>query len=208
VEFAGYGGLSALEMKEILASNNLKPVGSHIGIKRLSENLEEEIAFNKVLGTEYLICPYYDVKSKEDVLTLANILKPVIAKITDEGLKFAYHNHAHEFVSSGGNYLLDILFENLPHEAVMELDIYWAVYADVEPFAYMEKHKDRLELLHIKQIDKDKHCVDLDKGILDFKEIISKAKSFGTKHFILEQEEYEISSMVSVKNDIDFLKKL
>lgn len=208
VEFAGYGGLSAQEMKDTLASNNLKPVGSHIGIKRLTENLDEEIAFNKITGTEYLICPYYDVKNKEDALALAGILKPVIAKISDAGFKFAYHNHAHEFVLSGGEYLLDILFQNLQKEAVMELDVYWAAHAGVELFAYMEKHKDRLKLLHIKQIDKDKHCVDLDKGILDFKEIISKAKSLGTEHFILEQEEYEISSMTSVKNDIDFLRKL
>ena len=208
VEFAGYGGLSAAEMKDVLASNKLRPVGSHISVKRLSENLEEEIAYHKILGTEYLICPYYEMKNKDDVLALANILKPVIARITDEGFKFAYHNHAHEFALSGGDYLLDILFQNLQPQAVMELDVFWVSHAGVQLFEYMEKHKDRLKLLHIKQIDKDKRCVDLDKGILDFKEIISKAKSLGTEHFILEQEEYEISSMVSVKNDIDFLKSL
>jgi sugar phosphate isomerase/epimerase len=208
VEFAGYGGLSAQEMKEVLGSNNLKPVGAHIGIKRLSENLDEEITYHKTLGTEYLVCPRCDMKNKDDVLAQVKILKPVIARITDEGFKFAYHNHAHEFVESEGDYLLDILFQNLPPEAVMELDVYWAAYAAVELFAYMEKHKDRLKLLHVKQIDKDKHCVDLDKGVLDLKKIISESKALGTEHFILEQEEYEISSMVSVKNDIDFLKKL
>jgi sugar phosphate isomerase/epimerase len=207
VEFAGYGGLSAQEMKDVLLSNNLKPAGSHIGIKRLSENLDEEIAFHKVLGTDYFVCPYYEIKNKEDVLTLVKILKPIIAKVKDEGFKFAYHNHAHEFASDNGSFLLDILFENLP-EAAMELDIYWVAYAGVDPFAYMEKNKDRLKLLHIKQIDKDKHCVDVDKGVLDFKEIISKAKSLGTEHFIVEQEEFEVSSMVSIKNDIEFLKKL
>ena len=209
VEFAGYGGLSPQEMKDILASNKLKPVGSHISVKRLCENLEEEIAYHKVLGTEYLICPYYEMKSKDDVLTLANILKPAIARITDEGFKFAYHNHAHEFALSDDSvYLLDILFQNLPPQAVMELDVFWAAHAGVKLFEYMEKHRDRLKLLHIKQIDKDKRCVDLDKGVLDFKEIISRAKSLGTEQFILEQEEYEVSSMVSVKNDIDFLKTL
>jgi sugar phosphate isomerase/epimerase len=207
VEFAGYGGLSAQEMKDILSSNNLKPVGSHIGIKQLIENLDEEIAFHKILGTEYFICPYYEMKSKDDVLTLLKTLKPVAAKIKDEGFKLAYHNHAHEFVSSDGDYLLDILFQNLP-EIDMELDIYWVVYAGVEPFGYMEKHKDRLKLLHIKQIDNEKHNVDLDKGILDFKKLISESKTLGTEHFIIEQEEFEISSMTSIKNDIEFLKKL
>jgi len=205
VEFAGYGGLSAQEMKDVLTANSLKPVGAHIRFENLTDHLDEEIAFHKVLGTEYIICPYFDMKTGDDALKLAEMLKPVIAKCGDAGFKFAYHNHAHEFARDGDEYLLDILFKNLPPEAAMELDIYWAAYAGVEPLAYMEKHRDRLKLLHIKQINKDKKCVDLDKGIIDFREIITKAKALGVEHFILEQEEYEVSSIVSVKNGIDYI---
>jgi len=208
VEFAGYGGLSAGDMKTALTANNLKPVGAHISVDRLVNNLDEEIAYHKVIGTEYLICPYYDIKTGEDARKLAEILKPVIVKLTDAGFKFAYHNHAHEFAKDGGEYLLDILFQNLPPQAAMELDIFWITHAGAEPFAYMEKHKDRLKLIHVKQIDKDKNCVDLDRGIIDFKEIITKAKPLGVEHFILEQEKYEVSSLVSVKNGIDYIMKL
>ena len=208
VEFAGYGGLSAQEMKGVLTANSLKPVGAHIGIEGLTKHLDEEIAYHKVLGTEYFICPFFDMKTGEDALKLAETLKSVIAKCGEAGFKFAYHNHAHEFARDGGESLLDILFKNLPPEAAMELDIYWAAHAGIEPFAYMEKHKNRLKLLHIKQIDKDKKCVDLDQGVIDFKKIITVAKTLGVEHFILEQEEYEVSSIVSVKNDIDYIFSL
>ena len=207
VEFAGYGGLSAQEMKQVLTGNRLKPVGSHINIERLTKHLDEEIAYHKVLGTEYMICPYYNLKTSEDALKLAEILKPVIIKIKDAGFKFAYHNHAHEFAADGGEYLLDILFKNLP-QAVMELDAFWAAHAGVEPLAYMEKNRDRLKLLHVKQIDKDKNCVDLNHGVLDFKNIIARAKALGVEHFILEQEKFAVSSMVSVKNNIDYIMSL
>lgn len=208
VEFAGYGGLSAQEMKQTLDSCNLKSVGSHIGIEGLTKRLDEEIAYHKVLGTEYLVCPRADIKTEEDVPELVKTLTPVIEKIEDAGFKFAYHNHAHEFVKTGGEYLLDLLFQKLPPEAKMELDIFWSSYADVELFPYMEKHKDRLKLLHIKQIDNDKHCVDLDQGVLNFREIISRAKTLGVDHFILEQEEFKVSSMISVKNGIDYIMSL
>ena len=208
VEFAGYGGLLVQEMKHILASNKLRPVGSHVGLEGLSKRLDEEIEYHNILGTEYIVCPYSTIKSKDDTMKLAETLQPVIKKINDAGLKFAYHNHAHEFTQDGGEYLLDILFQNLPPTAAMELDVFWAAYADVDPLAYMEKHKDRLKLIHVKQIDKDKRCVDLDQGILDYKKIITKAKTLGVSHFILEQEEYAVSSMVSVKNDIEFIMKL
>ena len=207
VEFAGYGGLSSQEMKEVLTANGLGSIGAHIGLDRLLNNLDEEIMYHKVLGTEYIICPFSEIKTKDDTLKLAETLKPVVSKITDAGLKFAYHNHAHEF-EKDGEYLLDILFENLPPQAVMELDIFWVAFAGVDPFAYMEKHKNRLKLIHVKQIDKDKRNVDIDKGLIDFREIIIKAKALGAEHFILEQEEYEVSCMVSVKNDIDYIKKL
>jgi len=208
VEFAGYGGLSAQEMKEVLVANSLSPIGSHIGMERLTKHLDEEIAYHKVLGTEYLICPSSGIKTGEDALKLADTFKPIIEKISGEGLKFAYHNHAYEFDQSNGEYLLDILFENLPQEAVMELDVYWSAYAGVDSLSYMEKHKNRLKLLHIKQIDKEKQNVDLNNGILDFNEIITKAKIFGTEHFIFEQERYEISSMTSAKNGVEFILKL
>ncbi|MDR0456150.1 MAG: sugar phosphate isomerase/epimerase [Treponema sp.] len=208
VEFAGYGGLSDREMKEILTTNGLKSIGAHVGLDRLENQLDEEIAYHKALGTEYIICPHSKIETKEDTLRIAKTLKPVVKKVNDAGMKFAYHNHAHEFVQSEGEYLLDILFANLPPEAAMELDIFWVSYAGVEPFAYMEKHKDRLKLIHVKQIDKDKNCVDLDQGVLDYREIITKAKGQGVEHFILEQEKYAVSSIVSVKNNIDYIMGL
>ena len=205
VEFAGYGDLSAQEMKNVLTANSLKPVGAHIGVENLTKRLDEEIAYHKVLGTEYIVCPFFNMKTGEDAVKLAETLRPVVAQCGEAGFKFAYHNHAHEFVKDGGEYLLDILFNNLPPEAVMELDIYWAAHAGIDPFAYMEKHKDRLKLLHIKQIDENKKCVDLNRGVIDFRKIITVAKTLGVAHFILEQEEYEVSSIVSVKNDIDYI---
>jgi len=213
VEFAGYGGLSAQEMKDVLGSLKLKPVGSHVGLEALTTRLDEEIAYHKVLGTEYIICPYSPIKTKDDVLELAKTLTPVVTRISGAGFKFAYHNHAHEFAKAGsaingGDYLLDILFQNLPPQALMELDVFWAYHAGIEPMAYMEKHKDRLKLLHVKQIDKDKRCVDLDQGVLNFKEIITKAKKQGVEHLILEQETFAVSSLVSVKNDIDYIMSL
>ena len=208
VEFAGYGGLSAQEMKDTLTANNLKPVGAHVRVEQLTDKIDEEIAYHKVLGTEYIICPYYPMNTREDALKLAGILKPAVSKISGAGMKFAYHNHAHEFAQNAGEYLLDILFQNLPDEAFMELDVFWTAHAGVEPLAYMEKNKSRLKLIHVKQIDKEKKCVDIEQGILDYRNIISKAKTFGVEHFILEQEEFAVSSMVSVKNNVDYILNL
>ena len=208
VEFAGYGGLSADEMKKALADNGLKPIASHTGLERLLNALEEEIAFHKTIGSEYIICPWAEMETKADVLALAEQLTPVAEKVKAAGLKFGYHNHAQEFIKDEGVYLLDILFANLPPGTVMELDIYWSEYADVDSLAYMEKNKNRLEILHVKQIDKDKNNVEVNKGLIDFQDVIKKAKAMGVKHFILEQEKYEVNSMASAENAIKYITNL
>jgi len=208
VEFAGYGGFSSAEMKRALTDNGLKSLSAHVGMERLLNALDEEIDFHKAMGSEYIICPWADMETKADVLALAERLTPVAEKVTAAGLKFGYHNHAHEFVIDGGEYLQDILLDNLPPGTVLELDVFWTEYAGVDTLAYMEKHKSRLEILHVKQIGKDKSNAEVDKGLIDFKDIISKAKAMGVKHFVLEQEEYEVSSMTSAENAIKYLLSL
>jgi len=208
VEFAGFGGLTADEIKNALADNGLKPIGSHTGLERLLTALDEEIAFHKTIGAQYITCPWADMENKADVLALAEKLTPVAQKIAAAGLKFGYHNHAHEFVKDEGEHLLDILFDNLPDGTVMELDIFWSEYADVDSLAYMEKHKKRLEILHVKQIDKDKNNVEIDNGLIDFRDVIRKAKAMGVKQFVLEQEQYAVSSMASAENAIKYINTL
>ena len=208
VEFAGFGGLTANEIKKAIADNGLKPVSSHTSIQRLTTAVDEEISFQKTVGIEYIICPWADMENKKDALEIARQLTPAAEKIKAAGLKFGYHNHAHEFKVDEGEYLLDILFDNLPAGSIMELDIFWSEYADIDSLAYMEKHKNRLELLHVKQIDKNKKNVDLDKGIIDFEDIIKKAKDMGVKHFILEQEAYAISSLTSAETAIKYINSL
>jgi len=208
VEFAGFGGLSVDEMKKALADNGLRPLSSHTGIERLLNATDEEIEYQKALGIEYIICPWADMETKADALEVAKKLTPVAEKIAAAGMKFGYHNHAHEFIMEDGEYLLDILFDNLPKGTILELDIFWSEYANVDSLAYMEKHKDRLEILHVKQIGEGKKNAELDKGFIDFEDVIKKSKAMGVKHFVYEQEEHEVSSLQSVENGVKYIFSL
>jgi len=207
-EFAGYGGIDAGTIKKAMEDNGLRAISCHCYIDNLVESLDEEIDYAKKLGAEYIVCSMSPMETRDDAITAAKKLTPACEKIVAAGLKFGYHNHAHEFVVDGGEYLLDILFDNLPPEAIMQLDIYWSELAKVDSFAYMEKNQKRLELMHIKQIGKNGENAEVAKGLINFAEVISKAKELGVKHFILEQEEYEESSLKSAENAINYLKGL
>ena len=207
VEFAGYGGLSATDLKVLLNQTGLTATASHMGLDRLRNNLDEEIEYAKEIGVQYIVCPWSDIKTREDTLKVSEEFTKIIQKCKSNGIDVAYHNHSNEFVKDGEDYLLDILFDNTP-ELLCELDVFWVSYSGVDVLPYMKKFANRLPLLHLKEISADKTNVDIGKGILDFKAIVDTAKMLGTKGFIVEQEEYEIDSIVSAKNDADYLSKL
>ncbi len=211
VEFAGYGDIPAETMKQLLQKHNLKSVGSHIPAERFLHNLEEELAYNKIIGTETLVIPYANLSSAEDVSALAANIKKVAPAIKQAGFGFAYHNHAHEFETVNGTYLLDLLLQAVPAEDLsLELDVYWAAYAGLDPFAYLAQHNSRISLVHIKQIKdmETKQCCDLDEGMIDFSKLIPLAQQGATKHFILEQESFKADPYASVQTGYTHIMSL
>ena len=208
VEFAGYGGFAAKDMKAMLDANGLKSIGTHVGPDKLAKELAEEIEYNSVLGTEYIILPWYDMKTAADAAACAEVFNPAAEAIAKAGMKYGYHNHAHELAVDGGEYLLDTLM-NKAANTVLELDMYWVAYAGLDPIAYMKRHAGKLELLHIKQIEAGtKRCVDLEDGVLDYAAIIREAKAMGVKHFVLEQEEFDIDPYISLYKDFKYIMSL
>ena len=87
--------------------------------------------------------------------------------------------------------------------------------AQQDPIAILNKHKDRVIALHVKDVakrtaaDKDPPSVALGEGVVDWKSVIGTAKKNGTKSFFYEQEEpFTRPILDSVKISGDFLTKL
>ena len=198
VEFAGYGDIPAAEMAAKLRELGLTVPSSHVGIQRLEENLQGEIDYLTAVGGKYMVLPYARLETKQDVLDVAKKCNQFASACKAAGLKFAYHNHGHEFNKIDGQYILDILLENVP-DMVLELDLYWAQHAGVDLLPYVKQWKDRLELVHIKDMEniETKKCVDAGTGTIDFAAIIAAAAR--SEYFIYEQEEFDVSPWVSAE---------
>jgi len=209
IEFAGYGGLSSKEMKAHLDRLGLRAVGAHIGIDRLTNAFSEEVEFNKTVGNDFIICPYYGMKTKEDALTAAKDFNAMADKCAIEGMTFGYHNHAFEFEKTeDGEYLMEVLIANTSPLVKLELDVYWVEFAGLNAVSFIKKHADRIELLHLKELSAERTNVEIGTGILDFKAIIAAGKAAGVSFNIVEQEQYTVEPLESVKICFDNLQKL
>ena len=212
VEFAGYGGLSSLELKQLLQELKLKPCGSHVPLVDLTENLNKVIEYNLEIGNPYIICPYAEYGSKKDFLDMAQRLTSVAEKCSKQGLMVGYHNHAHEIQQFDGEFGLDLIYKNTdPTMVKAEIDTYWIQYAGTNPIEYVKKHADRCELLHIKDmeiIEGVKRSTEIGNGIMDIKALVETAKAIDVKWLIVEQEFFAKPLMEAVTIGYKNLKKL
>ncbi|HZG84810.1 sugar phosphate isomerase/epimerase [Paenibacillus sp.] len=235
VEFAGYGGLSADSMKELLRETGLQAIGSHVSLQRLREDLQGEINYLKTIGGRYLICPYVaddERRTPEDWKQIIAFFSEVGAEVKKQGLTFAYHNHAFEFeMNIGEEYVFDAIYSGTSPEAVqVEMDVCWVKYAGVDPLAYIEKYAGRLPLLHLKDFNRDEDAIrafnekieqqigvnlnlrmvtlELGLGEVPLKEVIAAASDAGVEWLVVEQDfSHQNPPLQSVENSMNWVKQ-
>ncbi|MBC1653732.1 sugar phosphate isomerase/epimerase [Listeria welshimeri] len=205
VEFAGYYGKSASEIKTKLAELGLEVAGSHISKEMLEAELEDVIVFERELGNKFIICPYADFETKQEWLSFAEKLREITKTIQQAGMQFGYHNHAHELEKVDDAIILENLLGNVP-EMIAELDTYWIEYAGVGVIPFIEKYRNRVPLVHIKDKSKtSKESTIIGEGILAISGYVKTAIASGTKWLIIEQEAFEEDPLTSVAKGYTYL---
>jgi sugar phosphate isomerase/epimerase len=208
VEFAGYGGFAAARLKDELARIGLEPYSSHVGYDKMDQQLGQVAEFGAELGLSWLICPYYKLVEEEDCRRLATVLARAAHVLHPYGIRVAYHNHAGDFRKINGRYALDLLLDHTGDAPVfLEVDTCWAVYAGVDPLAYIEKLGSRSGPIHCKDINADyarlkpeQIDAEIGGGIIDFARIVEAARQSRTlQHgLIVEQEAFTMDPFESI----------
>lgn len=211
--FESYGsdilwGMSPKESKAFLSDIGVKMVSAHVGLPQSTDELMSKAA---EAGLKYVICPAIGPqKSREAWLEKADEFNKAGELAEKHGMKYGYHNHSYSFTTNNGLIGQKLLLENTdPKLVTFELDICWSEAAGADTIGHLNENKGRYKLVHIKQLvskeGKPKQT-DLDKGVIDFKGIIKAAKNTGVDCFLVEQEEYPINPLTSMKSNAEFLK--
>ncbi len=191
VEFAGFFDYSAEQIADMLKKYNLEVLGAHVGADLIVDQTEETIAFHKTIGNTRIICPGYALKTRADVVELAEKIKAVAPKYKAAGMKIFYHNHAHEFVKDGEDYLIDILASEVPADMLsLEFDAYWVYRGGECPVKYLTKYADRVEIFHAKD-GIGEQSTTLSEGAVDIVSVFEFAKKHNMAWAVAESEANE-----------------
>jgi sugar phosphate isomerase/epimerase len=214
VEFAGYGGLSADELGDVLKELNLTPVNSHVAIERLEKDLDGEISYALNIGLRDITVPYLSENrrnAKETCLTVARELQNIGTQVKEAGLTLHYHNHAFEFEKFNGGYGLGILIDNTDADVVeLEVDTFWVQYVGIDPVEYLKGLSGRVAMVHLKDMlrGQEPPFAEVGEGCIDIPGIIKVSKDIGAQWGIVEQDVCKRPPLESVKLSIHNLKNM
>ena len=154
VEFAGYFGRTAEEVKAMLDKYGLTAVSVHQGYEVFLEDEKYNIDYLKTLGVKYCAIPWMGVEKHagNEVFpqTVTDITK-VAKALKENGIQMLYHNHDFEFKKYQDKFLLDWLYDSIPADLLQtEIDTCWVKYSGNDPVEYMKKYKGRADVLHLK----------------------------------------------------------
>jgi sugar phosphate isomerase/epimerase len=232
VEGAGFAGLTAKQFRTALDNAGLKCNSTHFfNFGETDPNSLFEQA--NALGVRYTVSSLMSKFSEkpaggemgmDDYKTMADYCNQLGAIAKQTGLQFAYHNHNTEFKDLGqGKIGYDVFIEATDPELVkLELDCGWMMAAGHNPIDYFKRYPNRYRLVHIKdfvrtakpstslQREEVPQGTVLGTGYIEYKPILTAAKTAGVEHFYVEQEPPFIgmTAMEAATQDYQHLESL
>ncbi|MBN2299988.1 MAG: sugar phosphate isomerase/epimerase [Acholeplasmataceae bacterium] len=208
VEFAGFHNMKASDLKALLDEIGLEPLASHTSIDQLNKEIDEIILYNRTIGNNNIVIPYTEIKDLASYRLIMTQLKKITKKLIDNGFQVYYHNHAHEFSVFNNEYLLDKLLKDIP-ELRLELDVYWAYYANVDVHAYLNKHKSRIDFIHVKGMEiyqHEKSFTSVGEGVIDYASIYDLG--LNCNYWIVENDRPKDDPFDNTQRSIKYIKKI
>ena len=212
VEFAGFFGHSAETVASWLKKYDLIVCGTHTDAEEIMpDTIADTIAYSKVIGNKNIIIPGHDTSTEEkldELIDIMNYAQPILA---ENGIRLGYHNHSYEFIkTSYGKYIEEEIWNRT--KADIELDTFWAYNAGLDPVEMMEKMKERLTFVHLKDGFRSKNGerpegVSLGLGAAPVAAVREKALSMGIP-MVVESEGLDPTGAEEVQRCITYLRTL
>lgn len=213
VEFAGYYGRSAKELRQMLDDLGLKVAGTHIGLDTLlGDNLKATVEFNQILGNRFLIVPGLPEQyrnSRAAWQRTAALFNEIAAKVKDDGMWVGYHNHHIEFTPMDGELPWDTFFSNTNPEVVMQFDVGNALHGGGEAAVFLKRYPGRALTIHVKEFSKTNDKAIIGEGDVNWAEIFELCETIGnTQWYIVEQESYAYPPLECVDRCLQNLRRM
>jgi sugar phosphate isomerase/epimerase len=195
VEFAGYAGRTAAQVRDALRRAGLSAPSAHVPLAALGQGWNRVLDDAHTIGHRYLVMPWLDEKDRPNLdayRRIADRLNRAGEMASRAGLRLGYHNHAFEFTEVENRLPYDVLLEATdPAHVLLELDLYWITKGGQDPLAYFADWPGRFRLVHVKDSagPPEHRMADVGSGTIEWARIFAHRKQAGIEHFFVERDD-------------------
>lgn len=214
VQIDGLHGYPAVEIAAVLKETGLSVAGMHVGLDRMTGELETVLEEARLFGTDLFYNHYLegDLQNEAGYRLAKRQLLEVSAKVRPLGFRVGYHHHEFEFETEvDGKTALDYVLEPEGENFIIpEIDTYWVKFADRDPLTYISKFANRVPILHLKDMkgDESKYFTELGNGVISFEPILRWGENNGVDWYAVEQDYCPVSPFDSLETSLNYLRKL
>ena len=213
VEFAGFHGYEAAELRKMLDDNGLEVCGTHIGLDTLlGDEFDRSVEFHLALGNPYPIVPGLPEErrnSRAAWLETAGLFNEIAERLRPHALRTGYHNHYIEFTEMDGELPWDTFFGNTCGDVIMQLDTGNALHGGGDPVPFVQRYPGRAITVHLKEYSATNDKALIGEGDVDWQTLFNLCESIGnTEWYIVEQESYAYEPLECVDRCLKSLREM
>ena len=210
VEFAGYYGKDAKDLRKMLDDNGLKCPSTHTGIALLrGDNFEKSVEVHKTLGAKYMIVPgglQKDFSEVESTKAIAEEFNKLAEKAKAVGLCIGYHAHGYDAKVVEGMSGWERFFDATVPDVVMQMDIGNYQMGGGDPYKMIEKFKGRSKTVHLKEAGAGSPIIG--DGEVDWKRAFDLSETVGGVEWYVVEDEKGPDSLERIEKCIVALRKM
>lgn len=207
VEFAGFFGLSAEELKAKLDELGLVCVGMHMGLDDFREDkFDATMKFVKTLGAKTAGIGGANTETETALEEVLSVMGNADKKAQEQGVKVYFHNHTHEFEEPLFATVPGTIFERIRDACHVQIDTYWSFHAGMDNYKLITENKDRIVHLHIKDGVGDLPKA-LGEGNNKLDVVVKAAKECGIEWLILENDDPVPDGISDVTRSMKWLRE-
>jgi len=196
VEFAGYHGHRAEDIRMMMDSVGIKCAGAHVGIDKFeNEVFKDTVEFHETLGCENLIVPWLPEETRntpEACIATAHKLNLVAGRLKAHNMRTGFHAHSGDMKPlDGGHSAWDLLGQNTADDFVMQYDTANGMAGGADPVQPILDWPGRGITVHLKEWSGEHGAKVIGEGMVPWAKVFEACEhTAGTQWYIVEHESY------------------
>jgi len=208
----------AKELRHMIDDAGLSVPSGHFDY----EGFDGKLDYAKQLGVNWMVCPMLP-KTQQYVLegfhTAAKQFNEWGKKVSDLGMRFAFHNHDYEFKPYGDKTGYQVLLDETdPNLVFFEMDCYWITQSGHDPVEMLHRLGNRVRMIHLKDRkpgfppsydmeESSSHFTEVGHGSINWKAVIAAAQQMNIEYYFVEQDQ-SADPVASIRSSYQYLRSI